>query len=59
MVTSIIKETDLDPYGGQTLEDLGASSLYNLSRVSSRQLFCTLIILLVLTVMLCLRRWCA
>ena len=33
MVNSIIKETDLDPSGEHSLEDLGASSLYNLLRV--------------------------
>nr|POE73970.1 hypothetical protein CFP56_56655 [Quercus suber] len=32
VVTSIIKETDLDPCGGHTSEDLGASGLYDLSR---------------------------
>ena len=59
MVTSIIKETDLDLCGGQTSEDFGAYSLYDLSRVCSCQLCYTLIILLVLTIMLCLRRWYA
>ena len=33
MVNSINKETDLDPYGEHFLEDLGASDLYDLSRV--------------------------
>ena len=33
MVNLIIKETDLDPYGEHTSEDLGASSLYYLSSV--------------------------
>ena len=33
MVNSIIKETNLDPCGEHSLEDLGASSLYNLLRV--------------------------
>lgn len=33
MVNSIIKETELDPCAGYTTEDLGASSLYDLSRV--------------------------
>nr|POE71624.1 hypothetical protein CFP56_38670 [Quercus suber] len=33
MVTSIIKETDLDPYGEHFSEDLGACGLYDLSRV--------------------------
>ena len=33
MVESIIKETDLDPYAKQTIEDLGASGLFDLSRV--------------------------
>nr|POE95946.1 hypothetical protein CFP56_47041 [Quercus suber] len=32
MVSLIIKETDLDPCGEHSLEDLGASGLYNLSR---------------------------
>ena len=35
MVNSIIKETDLDPCADQTTEDLGASGLYDLSRVCS------------------------
>ena len=33
MVNLIIKETDLDPCGEHTSEDLGASGLYYLSRV--------------------------
>ena len=33
MVESIIKETDLDPYAKQTIEDLRASGLFDLSRV--------------------------
>ena len=33
MVESIIKETNLDPCAEQTIEDLGASSLFDLSRV--------------------------
>ena len=33
MVNSIIKEMDLDPSSEHSLEDLGASSLYDLSRV--------------------------
>ena len=33
MINSINKETDLDPYGEHFLEDLGASDLYDLSRV--------------------------
>ena len=33
MVDSIIKETDLDPCANQTTEDLGVSSLFDLSRV--------------------------
>lgn len=37
MVDSIIKETDLDPCTNQTTEDLGASGLFNLSRVRSSQ----------------------
>ena len=37
MVDLIIKETDLDPCVNQTTEDLGASSLYDLSRVCSSQ----------------------
>ena len=44
MVTSIIKETNLDLCGGHTLVDLGASGLYNLSKVCSHHLYCTLII---------------
>lgn len=35
MVNSIINETDLDPCAAQSLEDLGASSLFDLSRVCS------------------------
>ena len=37
MVDLIIKEMDLDPCADQTTEDLGASGLYNLSRVCSSQ----------------------
>ena len=37
MVDSIIKETDLDPCTDQTTEDLGASGLFNLSRVRSSE----------------------
>ena len=33
MVNSIIKEMDMDVCGEHTLEDLGASSLYDLLRV--------------------------
>nr|POE81231.1 hypothetical protein CFP56_47455 [Quercus suber] len=32
MVNSIIKETDLNPYGEHSLKDLGVSGLYDLSR---------------------------
>lgn len=39
MVDLIIKETDLDPCVDQTTEDLGASSLYDLSMVCSSQVF--------------------
>lgn len=39
MITSIIKETDLDPCGELSLEDLGASDLFDLSRVCSRRLW--------------------
>ena len=35
MVESIIKETDLDPYAEQEMEDLGASGLFDLSKVCS------------------------
>ena len=38
MVTSIIKEADLDPYSEHSLEDLGASGLYDLLRVCPRHL---------------------
>ena len=38
MVNSIIKETDLDPCGEHFSEDLGASGLYDLSRVCLRHL---------------------
>ena len=33
MVKSIIKKMDLDPYAEQEMEDLGASGLFDLSRV--------------------------
>ena len=33
MVESIIKETDLDPCTEQTIKDLNASGLFDLSRV--------------------------
>ena len=36
MVNLIVKETDLDPYGEHTSEDLGAFGLYYLSRVCIR-----------------------
>lgn len=39
MVDSIIKETNLDPCADQTTEDLGASSLYDLSRVCPLKLW--------------------
>lgn len=43
LVDSIIKETNLDPCAKQSLEDLGASGLFELSRVcSSRLLYCVL-----------------
>ena len=35
MVKSIIKKMDLDPYAEQEMEDLGASGLFDLSRVCS------------------------
>lgn len=35
MVNSIIKKTNLDPCGVHTMEDLGDSGLYDLSRVRS------------------------
>ena len=35
MVKSIIKETDVDPCAEQETEDLGVSSLFDLSRVCS------------------------
>ena len=37
MVNSIIKETNLDPCADQTTEDLGASGLFDLSRVRSSE----------------------
>ena len=37
MVDSIIKETDLDPCADQTIDDLGASSIFDFSRVCSFQ----------------------
>ena len=43
MVTSIIKETNLNVYGEHTSEDLGAFGLYNLSRVRIRRFFLFLI----------------
>ena len=36
MVNLIIRETDLDECGKHATEDLGASSLFNLVRVSIR-----------------------
>lgn len=36
IVNSIIKETDLDPYGELSSEDLGTSGLFGLSRVRFR-----------------------
>lgn len=39
MVKSIIKETDVDPCAKQETEDLGASDLFDLSRVSSLKQF--------------------
>ena len=39
MVSLIIKETNLDPYGEHSSEDLGASGLFDLSRVYLRQLY--------------------
>lgn len=36
MVNLIIRETDLDECGNHATEDLGASSLFNLARVSIR-----------------------
>ena len=38
MVDSIIKETGLDPYFDQTMEELGASGLFDLSRARSSQM---------------------
>lgn len=38
MVSSIIKEKDLDPCGKHSSEDLGASGLYVLSKVHLRHL---------------------
>lgn len=37
MVNLIIKEMDMDVCGEHTIEDLGASGLYDLSRVYVRQ----------------------
>ena len=48
MVTLIIKEMDLDLYGEHTSKDLGASGLYDLSRVCPLHLYCTSIIFLLL-----------
>lgn len=60
MVSSIIKEMDLDPYGEHSSEDLGVSGLYDLSRVCLGHLhYTSKIFLLILTVMLCLKHWCA
>ena len=39
MVNSIMKKTDLDPCAEQSSEDLGAFSLFNLSRVCLRYLY--------------------
>ena len=60
MVSSIIKEMDLDPYGEHSSEDLGVSGLYDLSRVCLGHLhYTSKTFLLILTVMLCLKHWCA
>ena len=59
MVSSIIKEMDLDPCGEHSLEDLGAFGLYDLSRVCPCHLhYTSKKFLLILTVMLGFRRWC-
>jgi len=53
MVTSIIKEMDLDPSGEHSSEDFRASGLYNLSWVCPRhlKLYFTIFYILVLIVM--------
>lgn len=58
MVTSIIKEMDLDPSGEHSLKDIGSSGLYNLSRVCPHHLSCSspFFFILVLTIMFCSRR---
>ena len=53
MVTLIIKEMDLDLYGEHTSKDLGASGLYDLSRVCPLHLYCTSIIFLLLILTIC------
>ena len=53
MVESIIKETDLDPWAEHATEDLGASSLFDLSRVCSFLRLCsTLLFIHLLTIVL-------
>ena len=59
-VISIIKETNLDPCGEHSSEDLGVLGLYDLSRVCLGHLhYTSKTFLLILTVMLCLKHWCA
>lgn len=55
LVTSIIKETDLDPCGEHSSEDLGASGLYDLSKVCLVIYVVIQKILLIFTVMLYFR----
>ena len=44
MVESIIKETNLDPCAKQTIEDLGASGLFDLSKVCFFLRLCSYVI---------------
>ena len=58
MVESIIKETDLDPFAEQTIEDLGASGLFDLSRVRFSQTFFHSIVHSLADSCLDFRCWC-
>ena len=58
MVESIIKETDLDPCAEQTTEDLGASGLFDLSRVCFSQTFFHSVVHSLADGCLDFRRWC-
>ena len=60
MVNLIIKETDLNPCGEHATEDLGASGLYDLSRVRTRrfQFDNSYVFIFTSVVIFYFRRWC-